>query len=220
MNQRLANNREALLDASEALFASYGYYSVTVRQITNQAGVRTAEVTDLFGGKEKLFYEVINRRATVINSMRCEGLDKIDKNLPPEEHFKQVISAFFDPLLTMSAESDGWRNYLKLVPQMMRQKTPILSTVAAFYNPVSQLFLQRIKQIYPYVFAERLSHYWHFCLATYFSIFSDDFRVDSVDLSYRVGQNKIPDFTEAYNEATAFVFNGILPVVTHSIDAK
>jgi hypothetical protein len=103
---------------------------------------------------------------------------------------------------------------------MMRQKTPILSTVAAFYNPVSQLFLQRIKQIYPYVSAERLSHHWHFCLATYFSIFSDDFRVDSVDLSYRVGQNKIPDFTEAYNEATAFVFNGILPVVTHSIDAK
>jgi hypothetical protein len=35
-----------------------------------------------------------------------------------------------------------------------------------------------------------------------------------------VDQNKIPDFTEAYNEATAFVFNGILPVVTHSIDTK
>ena len=116
-------------------------------------------------------------------------------------------------LLLLSSE-------LKLVTQMMRQKTPILSTVAAFYNPVSQLFLQRIKQIYPYVSAERLSHHWHFCLATYFSIFSDDFRVGSADLSYRMCQNKNPYFTYSYNDARSSVFHGILPVVTNSLDKK
>lgn len=218
MNQRLITNQEALLDAAEALFASYGYYSVTVRQITSQAGVRIAEVTDLFGGKENLFYEVIKRRATEINTMRCEGLVNIDKSLPPEEQLKAVISAFFDPLLIKSAESAGWRNYLKLVPQMMRQKTPIISTVASFYNPVSQLFLQRIKQIYPTVSPTRLSHHWHFCLATYFSVFADDFRVDTLDLTYDVSRKKATDFTLAYSEATAFVFSGIHAVVRKNED--
>lgn len=214
MNRRTTNNRKALLDASEALFSLHGYYSVTVRQITRQAGVRMAEVTDLFGGKENLFYEVIKRRASVINTMRCEGLEKIDKNLPPEEQFRQLIGAFFDPLLIKSAESDGWRNYLKLVPQMMRQKAPILSMVAPFYNPVSQLFLHHIKQIYPSVSPAQLSHHWHFCLATYFSVFSDDFRVDETDPSYDRNAEFNIDFSEAYSQATAFVFSGIYSVLT------
>ncbi|MAM00517.1 MAG: hypothetical protein CL583_18915 [Alteromonadaceae bacterium] len=213
MNQRTIVNRKALLDASEALFSLHGYYSVSVRQITRQAGVRMAEVTDLFGGKENLFYEVIQRRAAVINAMRCEGLEQVDENLPPDEQFRAVIGAFFDPLLIKSSESEGWRNYLKLVPQMMRQKTPVLSMVASFYNPISQLFLGRIKQIYPNVSPAQLSHHWHFCLATYFSVFSDDFRVDALYPNYDANEELHTDFAEAYSQATAFVFSGIRSIL-------
>ncbi len=46
MSQRQTNNREALLDAAEALFSTQGFYLVTVRDITRKAGVRVAEVND------------------------------------------------------------------------------------------------------------------------------------------------------------------------------
>ena len=99
---------------------------------------------------------------------------------------------------------------------MMRQKTPILSMVASFYNPVSQLFLLRIKEIYPNVSSTRLSHHWHFCLVTYFSVFSDDYRVDTLNISDDANKKMDTDFTEAYHQATAFVFSGILAALVQN----
>ena len=97
-SQRQIANSEALLNAAEALFASYGYHAVPVRDITGLAKVRVAEVNDLFGGKEALFYEVIKRRAPIINSMRQNNLNAIRPNTSTDERLSAWIQAFLDPL--------------------------------------------------------------------------------------------------------------------------
>ena len=78
LSKKQREKSEAVMDAAEALFASYGYHAVSVRDITGLAKVRLATVNDLFGSKEKLFYEVIRRRASEVNEMREEGLSAID----------------------------------------------------------------------------------------------------------------------------------------------
>ena len=80
---------DGLLDAAEALFASYGFHAVSVRDITGLAKVRLAAVNDLFGGKEKLFYEVIKRRAEVVNALREERLAAIDDAKPRENRLQR-----------------------------------------------------------------------------------------------------------------------------------
>ena len=132
---------DGLLDAAEALFASYGFHAVSVRDITGLAKVRLAAVNDLFGGKEKLFYEVIKRRAEVVNALREERLAAIDDAKPREKQAAEIISAFFDPLLEVSERGEGWRNYLRLVNQMIGSRSPVLLSVVEFYNPITQKFL-------------------------------------------------------------------------------
>ncbi|SIS75863.1 MAG: TetR/AcrR family transcriptional regulator [Thalassolituus maritimus] len=204
----------AVLDAAEALFASYGYHAVSVRDITGLAKVRLATVNDLFGGKEKLFYEVIKRRAEVVNALREERLAMIDHNESRGKQAEAIIAAFFDPLLEVSERGDGWRNYLRLVNQMVGSRSPVLINVIEFYNPITQKFLLALHGLYPEIpFPEFLRH-WQFILATYFSVFADNFRVNSMTR----GEVQSSAFSETYNAARVFVLGGLRAFLAQSRD--
>jgi len=54
--------RNALLDTAEALFAERGLFGVSIRDITDAAGLRNASINYHFESKENLFLAVIDRR--------------------------------------------------------------------------------------------------------------------------------------------------------------
>jgi AcrR family transcriptional regulator len=56
-------SREKILDAAEALFADKGYNGASTRDITAAANANLGMISYYFGSKEKLFKEVIERRA-------------------------------------------------------------------------------------------------------------------------------------------------------------
>jgi len=205
LSKKQREKSEAVMDAAEALFASYGYHAVSVRDITGLAKVRLATVNDLFGSKEKLFYEVIRRRASEVNEMREEGLSAIDTTASRDAQVKAIIAAFYDPLLEKSGESDGWRNYLRLVSQMITSRSPILLSVIEFFNPISQKFLMAIHQLYPEIDFARMLRHWQFILTTYYSVFADNFRVNSLSQ----GKVQSSAFEENYREATSFIHLGL-----------
>lgn len=208
MSARFQKNKELLLDAAEALFAEHGYYTVTVRDITRQAKLRVAEVNDAFESKENLFVEVIKRRAIPMNLLRCDALTLVDTKATQQEQLRQILAAFFQPLLRKSQESDGWRCYLRLVPQIMKQKSPILVLVTEFYTPVSELFLRRVCALCPQVPEGTLRAYWHFALMTYFSTFQDDFQIGDLTIDRAPGaSSNQKDREVAFQQAEAFVFS-------------
>ena len=210
LSERMNRQRQLILDEAEGLFASYGYHAVSVRDITREAGVRVAAVNDQFGSKEKLFYEVIRRRAAVINAMRDRALEDLDVTLPRKDKLYALINGFFVPLLEMSHEGVGWRNYLRLVAQMIGSRSPILLTVVEFYNPVAQVYLQRVSALYPELEFERILRQWRFVLATYFSVFADNFRVNTLS----DGRVRSSDFQSAFDEATDFIHAGLESLFT------
>src|SRR5687767_199735 len=55
--------RDRILNAAERLFAQRGFYGVTIRQITREAGVDVALASYYFGPKADLFRAVLERRA-------------------------------------------------------------------------------------------------------------------------------------------------------------
>ncbi len=56
-----AERREAILDAASAVFGERGYIGATTDQIARAAGISQPYVVRMFGSKENLFVEVIER---------------------------------------------------------------------------------------------------------------------------------------------------------------
>src|SRR5579871_6667921 len=71
-----AGTKKRILDAAERLFADRGYASTSLRTITKAAGVNLAAVHYHYHSKDVLLDQVIDRRASEVNRMRLEMLDR------------------------------------------------------------------------------------------------------------------------------------------------
>jgi TetR/AcrR family transcriptional regulator len=65
------DRRELIIESATAVFGDYGYYGTTTDQIARAAGVSQPYVVRMFGTKEKLFVEVLERAlALLMHSFR------------------------------------------------------------------------------------------------------------------------------------------------------
>lgn len=107
------SSREALLDAAEALFAERGYDAVSIRDITGRAGVQLAMASYHFRTKDRLFDEVIARRADALNRSRRDALASVGT-----ASLEAVLWAFVGPYLTLAVQGGpGWASYCQLIAQ-------------------------------------------------------------------------------------------------------
>src|ERR1700761_9039132 len=72
--ERDAATKAAVLVAAERLFALHGFQSVSVRDITSNAGVNLASVNYHFGAKDTLLFEIFRRRTAELNRARARML--------------------------------------------------------------------------------------------------------------------------------------------------
>ena len=64
---RRPDTKEIILDTAERLFARSSFSSVSLREITAEAGVNLAAVNYHFGSKDALLLAVFRRRAVDLN---------------------------------------------------------------------------------------------------------------------------------------------------------
>ena len=95
--------KERILDAAEQLFAQRGFYGVSLRDITQAAGVDVALVAYHFGGKRELFTAVFERRAEVLNRERLELLEEVRRGRSPARRHRGDPQGLQQPLLERSA---------------------------------------------------------------------------------------------------------------------
>lgn len=69
--------RVRIVDAAEALFGERTFDTVSLREITQQAGVTLALASYHFGSKENLFAQTVARRADILNQIRRAELKKL-----------------------------------------------------------------------------------------------------------------------------------------------
>jgi AcrR family transcriptional regulator len=95
-----ARTRQALLAAAGRVFAEHGYGNTTVRQICREAGANVAAVNYHFGGKERLYLEVIRQVHSQAVSKYPLDLD-LGPAAGPEERLRAFVRSFlfrvFDP---------------------------------------------------------------------------------------------------------------------------
>lgn len=92
--------REALMDAATELFAERGFDGTRVDQIAQTAGVNKAMISYHFGGKKRLYNEIL---AVTLNSAHVRFHEIRHSSAPADDRLRDFIFAFADLAATQPA---------------------------------------------------------------------------------------------------------------------
>jgi len=174
--------KERILDAAERLFARNGFYGVSVRDITEAAGVDVALVSYHFGGKRELFAAVFRRRAEMLNPERLEMLEEVRRSaLPGVPALEDIVNAFTYPMLERSARGgEGWKSYFALVAQVNNSPEwgPILMT--EHFDPLVGRFIAVLREALPSCDAREVYWGYQFLTGALTLTFAETGRIDKL----------------------------------------
>src|ERR1700723_381960 len=174
--------KERILDASERLFARHGFYGVSVRDITEAAGVDVALVSYHFGGKRELFAAVFQRRAELLNPERLAMLEEVRRAaLPGVPTLEDIVNAFTSPLLERSARGGpGWKSYFALVAQVNNSPewAPVL--MAPPFDPLVEKFIAVLREALPGCSAREIYWGYQFLTGALTLTFAETGRIDTL----------------------------------------
>lgn len=144
--------REQILEAAWNLFAERGFEDVSVRDVTNAAGVNLASVSYHFGGKEGLIQETVKRCMNPINEYRIKLLKEASDqhggmaNIP----IYDLMTAFMRPVVM--PEECGVRAglMLRLVARYLIESDYTIPSVSRnLYTEVFQIYAKAFMVHYP-----------------------------------------------------------------------
>lgn len=198
--------RLRLLDAAERCFAEGGFDGVSLRTITETAGVDLALVNYHFGSKDNLLREVIARRAKIVHDDRVTALEMARHRAgtrPPS--VEAIIAAFLKPMLRrLQGGEPGWRHYAYLISQLdvSPKFTALTSDVL---DPTALHFINALRQALPD--AKATSIYWGymFLLGAMVQVLSETGRIERLS----GGQCSSDDIDTALREIVPFVAGGL-----------
>jgi AcrR family transcriptional regulator len=162
------DRRTIILDAAELLFSEHGFDGVPVRSVAAQAGVGLGIVTYHFPSKEKLFEDVIRRRADIVNDARRSALR--DLHGPTLE---ELLSAFFGPYIDLIGSGDtGWLAYARLHAMMTQDPkwTPLATDV---FGSVAKEMIDSMIAAEPGLTEEAAIRGYVFIIGAMVSVFAD-----------------------------------------------
>ncbi|MEJ6570948.1 MAG: TetR/AcrR family transcriptional regulator [Akkermansiaceae bacterium] len=148
----VVDTREQILEAAWNLFAERGFEDVSVRDVTNSAGVNLASVSYHFGGKEGLIQETVKRCMNPINEYRIKLLEQeIAKHgglgsVPIHD----LMTAFMRPVVM--PEECGVRAglMLRLVARYLIESDYTIPSVSRnLYTEVFQIYAKAFMVHYP-----------------------------------------------------------------------
>lgn len=196
--------KEKILDAAEELFGAKTFDTVSLRDITNHAGVTLALASYHFSTKDNLFVAVVARRAAVLNYMRIERLSELDAEGVTE--IGPYIDAFIRPLLTQALTGEaGWKSYVGLISKVaMTNRWNEL--VQANFDETANSFVAKLRTLLPGHSDEALYRGFAFTLQLGLQVITQNQRVDSLSHGRYSGR----DLEASYAVALRYMTAGML----------
>lgn len=148
--------RAAILDAAETVFAEAGFAGASMRAIAQRAGVNQPLIHYHFESKDRLYAEVIDRRAGDINGRRTAALDAlIAEAAPNNPPLEAVITALLRPTIELGHDPErGGQHYANLVVALGNGTDErSIRLTAEHYNPIARRYIEAIRSALP-----RLGH--------------------------------------------------------------
>jgi AcrR family transcriptional regulator len=151
------STREKLLEAAEVLFVKKGYEGVSVRDLTEAAGVNVAAINYHFKGKKDLYREVFRRMLAPVAQRRLEELASvIPKAGAPDlrEVIRTYVSGFLGEMLA-SREAECCLNRVSVEMSRSGIATDVL--VKEMVMPVHRVIKEAIRRARPDLTEEKIS---------------------------------------------------------------
>lgn len=147
----MADTKQQILDAAEALFAEHGVEAVPLRRIIAEAGVNQAAIHYHFGSREALVQAVFARRFDPLNDERIQRLEELEARagggVPSIE---DVLYAVVAPAFQVSRETESGRRFRRLAGRLFTERPgylrPIFNTL---FSEVEQRFDAVIRRALP-----------------------------------------------------------------------
>jgi len=201
--QATDNTRDKILDAAETLFGERTFDTVSLRDITQKADVTLALASYHFGTKERLFAEVVGRRAHILNQMRRERLAAIDAQGRLDT--RSIVDAFMHPLFEQMANgAPGWESYLLILAQL-GQTNRWLHLLHENFDDTAELFLSKLEGALPAVPKPLLMRGFSMVLVAMLQTLSRNRRLDALS----GGAVTADDLDAAYGALLQFVVKGL-----------
>ena len=133
------DGRDRILEAAGEIFAECGFRGATIRRICDRAGVNIAAINYYFGGKEKLYSEVL-RHWNEFAIKKYPPLLGVAAEAPAEEQLKAFIRSLLFRLLDkgkpawfgklMAREmTEPTKAFERLVKEIVRPRDRILASI-------------------------------------------------------------------------------------------
>lgn len=186
--------REKIINAAEILFGNQSFDTVSLRDITDAAGVTLALASYHFKTKENLFSAIVARRAEILNQTRRDRLTALDTS--GNVSLESLLDAFMHPLFEqMQSDDEGWQAYLLLLAKLGAHER-WLGHIRENFDETANLFVTRMRALLPDMGEEELMRGFSFILVLMLQTVSKNRRVDALsdgrysssdlDTSYRL----------------------------------
>lgn len=150
-------SRERILAVAEEVFLVSGFDGVSVRELTEAAGVNIALVNYHFGSKRNLYLEALRHKFSAVSEMKCAQLQQqliaLEKPGLP-----QVVSAYVTLYLGSDEDAQATQKFLKLISRRLADDDDAMELLfAELIAPIHLLVRDALGQICPGMGDEKLS---------------------------------------------------------------
>jgi AcrR family transcriptional regulator len=115
--------RARLIRAGERLFAEHGIEVVSLREITRAAGQRNATALQYhFGDRRGLLRAILAKHNLDVEAKRHGMLDELEARSGVSA--REWVQALVMPAAAKLADSDGGRDYLRIMAELMNRPDP------------------------------------------------------------------------------------------------
>ncbi len=160
------NTRDQIIKSAWKLFSDKGFEGVSVRDVTNAAGVNLASVSYHFGSKAGLIQEVVKIAMNPGNKRRLELLDMYMKEYGDIESVpdEKIIEAFVRPII-FPEEYGGNKDILARISAryLIERDYDIPEGVLALFGEVFKAFGMALGPRFPKLTMSQIQERLMFC---------------------------------------------------------
>lgn len=136
------DRRQNILDASQRLFANFGYHAVTIRQIAEAAQVPLALVGYYFGQKQELYDAIFGHLSGTIEARR-QSLRAAVAN-PLGDSLANIIEVMIVPVTQARGTPEGESYALFVTRGLTQQSVEEDRAIREFFDPITAEYIDAI----------------------------------------------------------------------------
>ena len=137
------DRRQNILDASQRLFARFGYHAVTIRQIAAEAKVPLALVGYYFGQKQELYDAVFGHWSGIVAQRSLDLQAALATSAG--DRLERIVAALVSPVVRMRANPAGDTYALFVARGLTQQGAEEDRAIRQYFDPVAAEFIQALQ---------------------------------------------------------------------------